>query len=82
MEIINYNIIPHVSGCALKKYLDKNTASCWECLHKITRGRSLLINMMFAIDIRDEGGLLWPIIYAVLIFVMALLLSVRFLLCC
>ena len=64
-KIISYKIIPHISGCSLRKYLDKNPASYCEYLNNIIRGHSLLINMAFTIDFRDEGCLLWSIIYVV-----------------
>ena len=64
-KIINYKIISHIYWSVLKKCLDENPESCCDYLNKITRGLILIIKMMYSIDIRDEAGLLWPIIYVV-----------------
>ena len=66
-DILEHKIIPYVAGFALKKLMDKCQINCTSCVSKMMHGRNLcgekiksLCYNTSCMEIRDEGGLLWP----------------------
>ena len=66
-EILDYEITPHIAGYGVKKLFHRVSVKCQVCANKLSCSCNL--NQMRKIgiscniehiDLRDEGGLLWP----------------------
>ena len=66
-SILKHDIIPYIAGYGVKKLMNRTPIYCIECLNTVSHGRNMTDNeklfMEYNIsymELRDEGGLIWP----------------------
>ena len=68
-KIINHKITPCIAGCRLTKLMKRTPIKCHSCINKSIYGQGCTLSYQSKrlmscnttyLELRDEGGLLWP----------------------